>query len=399
MVRVLSLVGDTLVRIDAEGRPLPALSIAWQTDQSARHWQFTLRQGIKFQDGSQASPAAIAQILGALHPEWNVHAGPSLSDGLTIDTETAAPSLLAELALPRNLVITHNASGVPVGTGAFRVADFQPGKLVKLAASESSWAGRPFVDALDIELGKSLRDQAVALELGRADVVEASPQPANVSSHTRISQTLPVELLALVFPPNSKAQDVRLREAIALSIDRKPIQSVLLRGYGEATASILPNWMTGYAAAFSTNTDIQRAKALIADFHPPVLTLSYDPRDPHAQLVAERIALNVRESGITIVVSLSGAEDIRLVRIALPSPDPALTLREAARQFGLPAPVMHGDTIEDLYHAEKVLLDDETVIPLFHLPMASATNARVHGWTPDRLCGWNLADIWLEESP
>ena len=41
-------------------------------------------------------------------------------------------------------------------------------------------------------------------------------------------------------------------EALALAIDRKPIQSVLLKGAGEPTASILPNWMTGYSAAFST---------------------------------------------------------------------------------------------------------------------------------------------------
>ena len=175
MARLLSLTGDTLVRIDAEGRPLPALAIAWQTDQSARHWQFTLQRGIRFQDGSQASPAAIAQILGALHPEWNVRAGPSVSDSLAIDTETAAPSLLAELALPRNFIITRNAAGVPVGSGAFRIVDFQPGKFVKLAASESNWAGRPFVDAIDIELGKSLRDQAVALELGRADASKLRP--------------------------------------------------------------------------------------------------------------------------------------------------------------------------------------------------------------------------------
>src|SRR5580658_11366722 len=65
--RTLSLIGNTLVRIDAQGRPQPALAVAWQSDASASHWQFTLRRGVKFHDGSAASPAAIAQILGALH--------------------------------------------------------------------------------------------------------------------------------------------------------------------------------------------------------------------------------------------------------------------------------------------------------------------------------------------
>lgn len=400
MARVLSLVGDNLVRIDAEGRPQPALALAWQADSTARHWQFTLHRGVKFHDGTPASAAAIAQTLGALHPDWNVRAsaGSATADSLTIDTETSTPSLLAELALPRNLILARNAAGLPVGTGSFRIAEFQPGKLLKLAASEESWSGRPFLDAIEIEFGKSLRDQAVALELGRADVIEAAPQTANASPRIRTSSSLPVELMALVFASNSRAQDVRLRRALALSVDRKPIQSVLLKGAADPTASILPNWMTGYSSAFSTQTNVQRAKVLLADSRQPALTLSYDPRDPQAQLIAERIALNAHEAGITVQVSLSGPDDIRLVRIALPSPDPALCLRETARQLSLSPPVLHGNTVEDLFQAEHALIDDDSVVPLFHLPIASAASARVRGWAPDQLGGWNLANLWLENS-
>jgi len=400
MVRLLSLVGDNLVGTDAEGRPQPALANAWQEDSTARHWQFTLRHGVNFHDGTPASASAIALILGPLHPDWNVRATSAAADSLTIDTEASAPTLLAELALPRNLILAHNAAGLPIGTSPFRIADYQPGKLLKLAAVEDSWSGRPFLDAIEIEFGKSLRDQAVALELGRADVIATAPRSANASPRMRTSSSmsLPVELMALVFAPNSKAQDVRLRQALALSIDRKPIQSVLLKGAAEPTASILPNWMTGYSAAFSAQANVQRAKALLADSRPPALTLSYDPRDPQAQLIAERIALNAREAGITVQVSLSGPDDIRLVRIPLPTPDPALALREAARQLSLSPPVLHGKSVEDLFQAEHGLLEDSSVIPLFHLPVASAASPRVHGWAPDRLGGWNLADVWLENS-
>src|SRR6202140_5586008 len=170
--RTLSLIGDTLVKLDALGRPQPALAVAWQSDPSARHWQFTPRRGEKFHDGSSASPAANAQILGALHPGWNVRAS---ADSVSIDSETAMPSLLAELALPRNLVLKRstNDNRLPIGTGPFLVAEWQPGKRLKLAANEESWAGRPFVDAIEIEFGKSLRDQAIALELDKTDVIEA----------------------------------------------------------------------------------------------------------------------------------------------------------------------------------------------------------------------------------
>ncbi len=408
--RVLSLIGDTLVKIDAEDRPQPALAVAWQRDSTSRHWQFTLRRAVKFHDGSLASPAAIAQILGALHPNWvvRVSAGPMnlnsifpstdspMKELLTIDTDVPAPSFLAELALPRNLILTRNASGMPIGTGPFRAAEFQPGKSLKLISSDESWAGRPFIDGIEIEFGKSLRDQALALDLGRADMVEAAPEAAPASARSHVFSSLPVELMALVFTASSHAQDTRVREALALAIDRKPIQLVLLKGAAEPAASILPNWMSGYSVAFPTQPDLPRAKALLAESRPQALSLSYDPRDPQSQLIAERIALNAREVGITVQVSMSGADDIRLIRIAVPTPDPALALREAARELSLAEPVVRGNSVEDLYQTERSLLEAHGLIPLFHLPVAHAVGPRVRIWSPNQLGLWNLADVWLD---
>jgi ABC-type transport system substrate-binding protein len=440
LARTLSLIGDTLVTLDAQARAHPALAVTWQSDDSARHWQFTLRRGVKFHDGSAASPAAIAEILGGLHPGWNVRVsgGAAAADSVTIDSDVPMPSLLAELALPRNLLLKRDGKGLAIGTGPFLIAEWQPGKLLRLAANEESWSGRPFVDAIEIEFGKSLRDQAIALELGKADVIELAPasiaaqrngESPSVSSSSSFSFSLPVELLALVFSANSKAQDPRLREALALCIDRKPIQSVLLKGAGEPTASILPNWMTGYSAVFSAQANPQRARTLLAQSRQPAINLSYDPRDAQAQLIAERIALNAREVGITVQVSLSGINDIRLMRVVLPSSNPATSLAEAARQLELPLPAFAakaanssldyhsagdrylGDgyldshsldnrSLDDLYQVERDVLREYEVIPLFHLPLAAAASARVRNWTPGGLGGWNdqefsLANIWL----
>jgi peptide/nickel transport system substrate-binding protein len=404
--RSLSLIGDTLVKLDAQDHAQPALALEWQNDASFRRWQFTLRRGVRFHDGSAASSGAIAQVLGGLHSNWDVHAS---ADSISIESDAPMPSLLAELALPRNLILKRNANHVPVGTGPFVVADWQPGKRLKLAANEDSWAGRPFVDAIELEYGKSLRDQAIALELDKADVIESAPQAAAVSPRHNISTSLslPVELLTLVFPANSKAQDPRLREALALAIDRKPIQSVLLKGAGEPAAAILPNWMTGYSAAFSTQPNPQRARSLLADSRHPALNLSYDPRDPQAQLIAERIALNAREVGVAVQVTLSGSEDVRLTRAVLPSSDPATALAEVTRQLGLPPPVFpataRGNPLEDLYQAEHSALDGYTVVPLFHLPLANTASARVRSWGPGQLGDWSepghsLAGVWLLDS-
>ena len=392
--RIISMIADNLVEIDAAGHAQPALALTWQSDMNGKRWQFTVRRGVKFHDGSAASAAIIAQILGERHSEWTVR---SAGDLLTIEGDSPMPSLLAELALPRNAILKRTSMGLPVGTGAFRVADFQPGKLLKLAANEESWAGRPFADAIEIELGRSQRDQAIALELGKSDLIEAPPQFAATNGGTqRVRTTLPVELMALVFPSNSKAQDARVREALALAIDRKPIQSVLLKGVGEPAASILPNWITGYSRVFPVQANLQRARVVLADSRQPPLTLSYDPRDPQAQLIAERIALNAREIGVTLQVSLSGTADVSLTRVVLPSPDPAICLREAARELGLSQPLLHGSSVEELYTSERALLDGHTVIPLFHLPIASAAGAHLRNWQPGRTGDWNLSDVWVE---
>ena len=415
MARTLSLIGDTLVKIDALGRPQPGLAVSWLSDPVARHWQFKLLSGVKFHDGSTATPEAITQILRANNPNWNVKA---TSDSVVIDSEAARPSMLAELALPRNLLLKRNTSGLPIGTGAFLVSEWQPGKLLKLTANEESWSGRPFADVVQIEFGKSLRDQAVALDLDKADVIESPPQApgsqsrgpsSSLSSSLSLSPSvsLPVELMALVFPANSKAQDPRLRQALALAIDRKPIQSVLLKGAGEAAGTILPNWMTGYSTVFPAVSNPQRARAVLGESRQPALNLSYDPRDAQAQLIAERIALNARDVGLTVQVSLSGTEDIRLTRVALPSPDPGTSLAEAARELGLSPSTLpmaeRGRTVEDLYQAERGLLDQYSVIPLFHLPLASVSGGRVRGLQPDTLGQWSepghsLADAWLSDS-
>jgi len=390
--RVLGLIADNLVTMDAEARPQAALALTWQSDPNARHWQFSLRRGVKFHDGTILTPAAVAQILGTLHSSWSIRA---VGDLLTIDSDEPVPGMLAELALPRNLLLRRNSDGIPIGTGAFRVAEWQQGKALKLVANEESWSGRPFVDTVQIELGKPQRDQAIALQLGRVDVIEVQPSASN-GGPQRVQTSLPVELMALVFPANSKAQDVHLREALALAIDRKPIQFGLLKGTADATGSVLPNWMTGYSNVFSTQPNPQLARTVLAGSRQPALTLSYDPLDSRSQLIAERIALNAREIGITLQVSLTASPDARLVRVILPSPDPALSLRDCARQLGLPSPAIHGHSTEDLYQAERALLVGNPVIPLFHLPVASSVSPRVHDWAPDRLGNWNLAEVWLE---
>ena len=200
---------------------------------------------------------------------------------------------------------------------------------------ENCWRGRPFLDAIEIEMGKSFRDQMTALELGKADLVEVAPEQAHRVSQEgrRLASSTPVELLALIFTRDVASPDEKLlRDALALSVERGSIRSVLLQGAGQPTASILPNWMSGYGFVFPTDADLPRARQEREQVRSrPTWTLGYDGSDPLARLLAERIALNAKDAGLVAATYAAAATaDLRLVRIPLAAPDPWIALADVA---------------------------------------------------------------------
>jgi ABC-type transport system substrate-binding protein len=275
-----------------------------------------------------------------------------------------------------------------------------------LAADENSWRGRPYLDAIEIEMGRSYRDQMTALELGKADLVEVAPeQTRRVSLEgRRLASSDSIELLALLFTRDAASADEKLlRQALALSVERGSIRSVLLQGAGQPAASILPNWMSGYGFVFPTDTDLPRARNARAQVHTiPTWTVRYDGTDTLARLLAERIALNARDAGLSLQPTAAASADSWLVRIPLESPDPWIALANAAAVAGIPAGMpagmsagKDGGSVEDLYAAESALLTTQRMIPLFHLPVSYAASATLKDWALRADGSWTLADAWL----
>ena len=129
------------------------------------------------------------------------------------------------------------------------------------------------------------------------------------------------------------------------------------------------------------------------------MTLTYDASDPANQLIAERVALNARDIGIKLQTAASAANaDLRLLRIPLASPQPQLALEMAAAAAGLPLPQFHGTSPEELYAAEREMLQSGRIIPLAHVPRISAVAPGLNGWHGDLFGAWRLADVWLRGS-
>jgi len=395
---LLALIFETLVTVDDRGRTHPGLAADWQAAPGNQRWQFHLRPGVRFHDGTALTAEVAASSLRTANPSWKVFAE---GDSVIVERDHADADLVAELALARNSIVKRNSGGKLSGTGPFHIEDWQAGKKLALGAEEDHWRGRPFVDTIEVEMGRNFREQLVELEWGKADLVEVAPEQGHRAAMEgrRVSSSQPMELVALLFGGDAQTADEKLlRSALAQSVERDVMRGVLLQGAGQPAASLLPTWMSGYGFAFSTDADLNQARRERAQLRTaPNLTVGYDANDSVARILVERVALNAKDAGLVLQPTTASSATLRLVRIPLASADPWIALENVAATLGVVMPPVKGHSVEDLYAAERALLAGQRVIPLFHLPAEWATSPGLKDWRAAADGSWRLDEVWVEK--
>ncbi|MGD0965118.1 MAG: ABC transporter substrate-binding protein [Candidatus Acidiferrales bacterium] len=329
-------------------------------------------------------------------------------------TDPAATS--AKNQIDALLYASRNADGTfsgLAGSGAFRVTRWEAGKHATLSANNDYPGGRPFLDSIEIQMGRAAKDRLLDLELNRTDLAEIPPEEARRAAErgVRVSTSKPDELIALVFIGGRPvAESALVREALSDAIDRSSIVDFILQREGEPAGGLLPQWSSGTAFLFSIIPALSGAKEQWAGIGgSPKIVLGYDAADGLAQTVAERIAVNARETGISLTLSpisnsasSTGKADARLVRIGLPSPRPREALlgiiREAGPMAGVDAaPLPDPASLEQIYERERTVVGDHRIVPLAWIPHVYGLSSRVRDWRPP-LAGetWTLADVWLD---
>jgi hypothetical protein len=117
------------------------------------------------------------------------------------------------------------------------------------------------------------------------------------------------------------------------------------------------------------------------------------------QLVAQRIALNLREAEFNVQVGNAGSQhaDLVLRKVQITGADPAAALEQVLRGTGDDAPVI-AESPATLYKAERTALDEKKVIPLLVLPRAYASGPRVRDLRLRADGAPDLADASLEDA-
>jgi len=289
-----------------------------------------------------------------------------------------------------------NGRGLADLNGTFTISHWEAGRMAIYTADENAAGGRPFLDTVEVQLGRPLREQAIDLEVGKADVVELGPNEIRRPGAGRKTwASAPVRLLALVFNP--RVSDARVREALSLAVDRSAIHNVLLQRQGAVTGALLPEWVSGHAFLFPAALDLNRARGLTGGLAAAGRSLSLGLEDNALRPIADRVALNARDAGLALSIAPNAANsDVRLVEVPIETDDAAKALAGVAAALGL-GEAGRADSPDALFASERALLEGFRVIPLLHLPNVYGVGARVHG-APGitRLGAWHFGDLWVE---
>jgi peptide/nickel transport system substrate-binding protein len=363
------LTSGTLTRMNASGAAEPLLAISWSSDKTGRRWRFRLRPQVMTHDGAALTPAVAAERLETLLKNSGLEVAATAGE-LIVSAAEAKPFLPAMLADPA-FAITGTGPFMPAGENVF-------------AAFENHWAGRPFVDRIEL---LPPRPGVAAASSAEAWEIPIGPGRRGIPEGLTIWSSDPIELLAVEL----QTPDPTLAAALSASIDRESIATALTQRHGEPAASLLPEWMTGYSFLFPAVRDLAKARTLLAAMQAAPLTLSYEPSDPLARIVADRIALNARDAGLNIQVRADASAPLRIIRWNI-NPNAVLALDQLGRRAESSEP-------EALYAAERDLLGEGRRVPVMHLPLVFAFSPRVQ-LPPARkhtLPMPPFADLWLSQ--
>jgi peptide/nickel transport system substrate-binding protein len=279
---------DALTARDTSGKLIPWLAESWKPVNNNRGWEFTLRKGVKFQNGDPLTADDVVFTLqrimtnktSAMSNQVRGITGVTKVDDYTvrIDTNAALPMMPAQFTglpiVPKKYVEEHGPRALidnPVGSGPFIFRRYVRGERVELSANPSYWRGRPKVDGAVFLIMPEEASRVAALKTGQADLIRnLSPdlakavQTNGVAIKSVISnRSINVMLDTMTFKPFT---DRRVRQALNYAVDVDSIIKDVLGGYGVRNSTMVPPGFVGYdpsVVPYKYNPD--KAKQLLAE--------------------------------------------------------------------------------------------------------------------------------------
>jgi len=297
---------DYLVLRDDRQRTIPGLAESWKTVDPMT-WEFKLRKGVKFHDGSEFTAADVVATLDRV--PW-VPNSPSpftaytkqikeviVVDPYTIRFRTAAPYPLMPSDLTQVAIISKQAAKAPtedfnsgkaaIGTGPYKLVRYAKGDRIELSRNDAYWGGKTPWESVTLRLLPNDASRVAALLAGDVQAIEYVPPSdiARIRGDKRLSvYTIIADRLIYLHMDSDRdvspfvtdrdgkplaknpLKDPRVRKAISKAINRAAIVDKVMEGQAVASGQLLAEGMFGVTKNLKIEPyDPEGAKKLLAE--------------------------------------------------------------------------------------------------------------------------------------
>ena len=453
---ILEQITQPLFTVTANGKgTMPWLATGYTKSADGKTYTFTLRSGVKFSNGQ---PMTSADVKFSLEQTMAAAAGWGYIDAAIASVDDPTPStvvinlkyqwapLIADLSLFANGIVPNNFGGktaaqfyqAPIGTGPFKWDYWHKGQALKLVKNTFYWQkGLPYLNSVTWTDVPSDNTRELQIKGGQAQI-DQFPSWSTVGtlkSTPGVSMDLfnSTETNYLAFNENVKPfQDVHVRQAISLAINRDSIIKAVLFGNGKPANSLFPPQVPYY----DPNTpgyqyNLAQAKAAMAQSSVPhgfTTTILIPAGNSDYATISTIVQSELKPLGITVNVQTldpntananfqSEKYDMSLTLWTMDIPDPdelatfGLDPNSGAKSFF--TSYDNPTVVKDVHAAEQITTpsarqalynivqtdaaQDAFMAFLYYSPYAYATTTNVHGFAVTPLGNYHMQDVWLSK--
>ena len=330
-LRLLELIYEPLVRLDAELNVVPAIAKSWEFAPDAKTLTFKLDPNAKFTNGAQVTPADVkASFERVLDEATSAAARSNFLSIESIDTpdaetvifhlNTADVPILASMAninaaiVPASEITAGSVGTTALGSGPFKLDSWEPNAKEVLSANTDWAGGKLAIDGINVTV---LPDETAILASLRAGQIDFAllndPLVATlVPNEAKLQLNRVAGLASNVLqlnPSRAPMDNLKVRQAMSCAIDRQEVVDAALAGEGQVTGPMtVPAFAEDPSTLFCYKQDVAKAKQLMEEaglpggFTAKVIAATGEP--PVAAAEAQVLQAQLAEIGVKLEIEM-----------------------------------------------------------------------------------------------